>query len=399
MEMPVWVLTWGQHVVFAFFLFLFGACVGSFLNVVAYRLPEGRSIVRPGSRCPTCGWSLSWRENLPILGWIMLLGRCRKCKTHISLQYPLFELLVAIVFAGTYLLLFAVPIQSWWIADGGPWWILSGFGRAWPAYLVLVGLLSGLFVATLIDARTFLIPAPITNAMTTIALVGWFIQGLLPVRPSVEELWPIPMIGGQAVGVAIGAAVGLGISMLLLSRGVIPRSFLDYEDYVDEGETLGDYPHARREMWKEILFLLPALVGGVAGWLAISMFDPDPTIPRWLAAMSASLLGAMVGGGLIWVVRILGTLGFGREAMGMGDVHLLAAVGAALGWVDPIRAFFIAPFTALAWVFISRIVSMFSRKSSRELPYGPHLAMATCVVIFLRPVVENIQSLLLNPVP
>ena len=62
----------------AVFIFAFGACVGSFLNVVAYRVPVGRSVVSPPSRCPQCGSKLSWHENLPIVGWLLLRGRCRR---------------------------------------------------------------------------------------------------------------------------------------------------------------------------------------------------------------------------------------------------------------------------------------------------------------------------------
>ena len=164
-----------------------------------------------------------------------------------------------------------------------------------------------------------------------------------------------------------------------------------------EGETLGEYPFARREMWKELLFLAPIILGAIAGWLVVCWAGCAGDVPRWLGAVAAALFGWLIGGGLIWGVRVLGTLAFGREAMGMGDVHLLAAVGAALGWIDPIRAFFIAPFMALAWVAFSRLVSLFGREEGRELPYGPHLAMATVVVIYFRPAVESLQNALLLP--
>ena len=91
----------------AMFIFAFGACVGSFLNVVAHRMPTGRSVVSPPSRCPRCGWRLTWHENLPVLGWLLLRGRCRRCRGRISVQYPLVELLVGVMFAGSYLLFFA----------------------------------------------------------------------------------------------------------------------------------------------------------------------------------------------------------------------------------------------------------------------------------------------------
>jgi leader peptidase (prepilin peptidase)/N-methyltransferase len=74
-----------------------GATVGSFLNVVAYRLPRGESLVRPGSRCPGCATAIKPYDNLPVLGWLLLRGRCRTCKIRISPQYPIVEALTALL--------------------------------------------------------------------------------------------------------------------------------------------------------------------------------------------------------------------------------------------------------------------------------------------------------------
>ena len=99
-EVPLWFYSWLPITVIALFFFMFGASVGSFLNVVIYRLPERRSIVRPGSSCPRCDWMLPWHENLPIVGWLRLQGRCSSCKCSISSQYILIECLVGFIFAG-----------------------------------------------------------------------------------------------------------------------------------------------------------------------------------------------------------------------------------------------------------------------------------------------------------
>ena len=98
------------HWVWLAFITITGANVGSFLNVVVYRLPAGLSLVTPPSRCPHCEHQLSmWRmENVPIFGWLWLRGKCRKCKAPISIQYPLVELLTAILFGGSYILFFMV---------------------------------------------------------------------------------------------------------------------------------------------------------------------------------------------------------------------------------------------------------------------------------------------------
>lgn len=71
---------------------IFGLCVGSFLNVVIYRVPEGMSLATPGSHCTSCGYSLRWYDNIPILSYLILGGKCRKCKTHISIRYTLVEI-------------------------------------------------------------------------------------------------------------------------------------------------------------------------------------------------------------------------------------------------------------------------------------------------------------------
>ena len=82
------------------FAFAFGACVGGFLNVVIYRLPRDKSLVRPGSACPGCNKAIAFYDNIPLVSWLMLGGKCRNCKTSISFRYFVIELLTAIIFAG-----------------------------------------------------------------------------------------------------------------------------------------------------------------------------------------------------------------------------------------------------------------------------------------------------------
>src|SRR3954463_5387434 len=89
-----------------FFLFVFGACIGSFLNVVVWRLPRGESLVTPPSHCPKCNTKLAWRDNVPVFGWLFLRGRCRYCREPISARYPIIEFLTGAIFAGYYALFF-----------------------------------------------------------------------------------------------------------------------------------------------------------------------------------------------------------------------------------------------------------------------------------------------------
>ncbi|HSU14190.1 prepilin peptidase [Longimicrobium sp.] len=118
---------------------LIGACVGSFLNVCIYRWPAGESVVHPGSRCPSCGTAIRWYDNLPIIGWLLLRGKCRTCGERISIQYPLIELTTA----------------SLWVAavlrHGFTWQALSS--------AVFFTLLLGI---ALTDARTYIIPDQFT---------------------------------------------------------------------------------------------------------------------------------------------------------------------------------------------------------------------------------------------
>src|SRR5688572_16956781 len=112
--MPMW--WWLQHLPLALFVFCFGACVGSFINVVIYRLPAGMSVISPPSRCPICGARLKFfHENLPILGYFFVRGKCRYCKAPISAQYMIIELLMALAFLGLYAAFFMVrPSSHWW---------------------------------------------------------------------------------------------------------------------------------------------------------------------------------------------------------------------------------------------------------------------------------------------
>jgi leader peptidase (prepilin peptidase)/N-methyltransferase len=147
----------------------------------------------------------------------------------------------------------------------------------------------------------------------------------------------------------------------------------------------------------ELVYLAPCIIGLIAGWLIGGVFAGVP--PKLMQALGTTLAGYLMGGGLIWGIRILGTLGFGREAMGLGDVHLLATVGAVLGWFDPILVFFLAPFSGILWAVASMGIASVFRRARRELPYGPHLAVATLVVILCRPGIQQLWTNFMRSVP
>jgi leader peptidase (prepilin peptidase)/N-methyltransferase len=399
-----------QHGPLALFVFCLGACVGSFINVVIYRLPEGMSVIRPPSRCPRCGERLRFfRDNLPIIGWLVVRGRCRYCKAPVSAQYMIVELLMALLFLYLYLCLYtASPHVAWWGEIGAPWWYYNqligswGLGQfgTWPAFIALIFMVAGLVAMTVIDARTFTIPMAIPLFVTVTAFVAYAIQGVLPGRTVEAMSWPIPAMGWRGTLAAIGGMAGVAISMLLLRAKVLSYSFADYDDYVEEGQTLAEYPHARREMRHELVFLAPCVILiAVGAWLGARLPQEGSVPPVVLQALGASFMGYLVGGGVVWAIRILGTFAFGREAMGLGDVHLLAAVGAVLGWFDPILVFFLAPFFGLFWTLMSKGFSVVLKRTYHPLPYGPHLALATMVIVLCRPGIDRAWSGLFEQVP
>lgn len=372
------------------FVFAFGACVGSFINVVAHRLPLGMSLRSPPSRCPVCGRRLAWHENLPIIGWVLVRGRCRTCGSRVGIQYPLVEFAVALLFAAAYFLLFEIRFGPGVGAVTNPWWVHQGPFLAAPAFIVLLTVIGSLVAASLIDAKHYVIPAEITSFMTVVGVAGLFIQALLPEHPvaAARDWWAVPLPGWIGATAGIAGVTGLIVSWLLVRFGILKPSFADYEEYLEPGATLADYPHARREMVRELVFLGPCVAAVAAVILfrpAIEAMLPAEPPPLWLAALGASCLGIVVGGGVIWAIRIVGSLAFGREAMGMGDVHLMSAVGAGLGWVVPVAAFIPAVFVALAGTLALRGVAVLRGRSGRELPLGPYLAAGVLLVVFLKP--------------
>ena len=396
-----------QWVVWSLFLFAFGASIGSFVNVVAHRLPRGASLVSPPSRCPVCGGLLSWRENLPVLGWLLLRGRCKRCGTRISPQYVLVEVVLGVLFVATFLVLYLPAPGSWWAADTGDWWIERQFGGSWPACLAVLAMIAVLVPITLIDAKTFLIPLSLTLVIAAIAAIAWPLQTMLApgFRVSLDSPpVPLPIPSTATALAAFGGVAGSGVLTLLLRRGWLKASFADYETYVEEGQTLAEYPHARRECLREAGHVGIVVLGVAVGWW-IGRSLGGSTLPDWLVALGSVAVGYLLGGSLVWGTRILGTLAFGREAMGLGDVHLLAAIGAVLGWADALAVFLIAPFFGIAAAAIAGVLAsgwLGSRfkdagRRGREIPYGPHLALAAVFVVILRPVVVEGRDLVLPP--
>jgi leader peptidase (prepilin peptidase)/N-methyltransferase len=233
----------------------FGAVVGSFLNVVIYRLPLGKSVVWPASACPHCARELSWYENVPVLSWIALRGRCRTCGGAISIRYPLIEALTGAMFA-----------LAFWFYGPGP--------------LLFSRLIFGcaLLVLFAIDLEHQLLPNPIT---------------------------------------------------------------------------------------------LPGIVIG----FVFSFF----TEPGWLS----SLIGILVGGGVLWGMAEAYYRVRHEEGLGMGDVKMLAMVGAFLGWQLTLLTLMLASFSG---TFIGLFLIVTKRGGMKyALPFGTFLALGAAAAATVGP--------------
>ncbi|MBI3300232.1 MAG: prepilin peptidase [Elusimicrobia bacterium] len=250
-----------QTAAWAFWV-LTGLCLGSFSNVVIHRLPRGRSLVRPGSHCPRCRRPVAFYDNVPVLSWLLLRGRCRHCEKPISWRYPLVELLGGLLAAAVW--------RHW----EGQW--------AWAA-AALAALIALLCVA-FIDCDTFLIP---------------------------DEL-----------------SLGLAAAGILLSP-------------------------------------LNAGLGG-AFW----------------GRLGASVGGAVFGLALCWGVAAAGEKLFKREAMGAGDVKLLAGVGAWTGALGAFDTLMLASFVGAGygvWLLASGRI-----KRQEPIPFGPYLSLGAMITFFYK---------------
>ncbi len=231
---------------------VFGACIGSFLNVVIYRLPLGQSIVSPPSRCPHCGYRLQWYDNLPIAGWLLLGGRCRECGSRISIQYPIVELITAVLF-----------VLVVWLTPPGPLMVTR---------LLLVCILIALFG---IDLEHQILPNTIT---------------------------------------------------------------------------------------------LPGIVAG----LLLSVIAPP--------GLRDAVIGVVLGGGILYAIAWAYYLWRREEGLGMGDVKMLAMIGAFLGWKAVLVTLVLSSFSG-AVIGLALIVAQ-SGGMKRALPFGTFLAIGAVVAMF-----------------
>jgi leader peptidase (prepilin peptidase)/N-methyltransferase len=330
--------------VFCFgFVFLVGLAIGSFINVCVARLPYEKSLLWPGSHCPLCFQPIRLRDNIPVLSFLLLRGRCRTCGARISWRYPLIELLTALIFVGLFYLemvanILDLPMIAW------HWGTVPAIPEpeSLVVYLHHVILASFLLTASLCDLSDMEIPLSITVTGT---IVGLALSTLFA--------WPYPSpveIGPGAVAHRFGFQIQL--------------------------------PH------------------GVHGW-PVWMDVRTMTLPQWLPAgswqlgLATGLAGALAGMILLRGVRFLFGLGRGKEGLGVGDADLMMMAGAFVGWQPVVLAFFVSVFPALFFA-IGRLII----KGDQTLPFGPSLAVGVMITVLAwSRLGTHFQELFFNPVP
>ncbi len=385
------------------FLFLLGMFLGALINLCIYRLAYLRRRISPWGFTRGLVGRRSFVDRIPIVGWINLR---REANTHGSgfwIRPLLIELCFGLLVAGLF----------WWEVDRRmlitpPLPLrISTLGPAAGAMLnaqfaVHVALLVFMAIATFIDIDEQTVPDAVTVPGTMIALViAVFCQAAalpaLEVDPNTmlweQLLWPLrfdyPVIDAQAppaqglqplgfvnamvpkanpfLNGAASLIVGLAIYWLWCFA-LLPRRWR-------LGAGIGK---AWRVMWRRIAarsewtwVLSLAIAGTIV--LATTFVRGGPA---WRGLVS-SLIGLAVGGGMIWAIRIIGAAILKREAMGFGDVTLMAMIGAFLGWQPAIIVFFLAPFAG-ALIGIVQVIL----RGENVVPYGPYLCLAAFVVIF-----------------
>ena len=306
------------------FVFLLGAAVGSFLNVVAGRLPYEKSLLWPGSRCEACFQPIRWFDNVPLMSYFVLGGRCRTCAAAIPARLPLVELITALAFVALFHLEMVVNVLALPSIDRH-WGLAPGLVPL-EALLVFVHhavLLSFLLAASLCDLADMEIPMSITFCGT---LVGLVLATLLP--------WPTP-------------------------------------------EALVSPPAP--DLWGRLNPAPPS--PGVYAW---PVWYPLPVwLPpgSWRLGLVTGLAGALAGMAVLRLVRFLFTLGRGIEGMGVGDADLMMMAGAFVGWQPVLLAFFVSVFPALIFAIVKLIVTR-----RQDLPFGPSLAFGVMLTVLTWPI-------------
>jgi leader peptidase (prepilin peptidase)/N-methyltransferase len=330
------------HLILAAGTFVYGSVIGSFLNVCIYRIPWEKSVVWPESRCPRCLAPIRKVDNVPILGWLLLRGRCRNCALPISPRYPAIEALTGLLCVAIYLVDVVLDPHSFWMPT-----------EVFPRVLYHQILISLLLVATFIDYDHYLIPDAVT---VTGMILGLVLAALFP------EVRPEPAAATTAFGSLArpleGALAGFAIGFLV--QAVLDLALL-----------------------RRLGRLGLGLVGGVVGWQAAIRAGTTP----W-GSVVVGVEGLLIGGAMIWAIRVVGTVLLRKEAMGFGDVTLMAMIGSFVGWQPLPMVLFLGAILGLVHALLRFLGIVLRwhrggpfRGALRPIPFGPYLSLAAVVLL------------------
>jgi leader peptidase (prepilin peptidase) / N-methyltransferase len=337
--------------------FIFGSMVGSFLNVCIHRLPLGQSIVSPPSHCPHCHYSIPWFLNIPLVTWVYLGGKCRNCGAPIAIRYFLVELLTGLLFFGC--------------------WELYG-QRSAPLVLVYCVVLAGLIVATFIDFEHYIIPDEITIG----GMVVGFLASFLVPAPH-ERHGASPSVTEAMKQSLLGLAAGAGLIYAILRLGKLAF-----------GRKRRALPEPTRIIFTETALILPGeeiLYGDllyrksdVIRLQASTLELVDRCYKDVAVALSADRL--QIGQdtfnpeNVLHMEAVSSEIVLPQEAMGLGDVKFMGAIGAFLGWQGVL--FSLMASSVIGSVVGLTLIALRKRAWSARLPYGPYIAAAAALWIF-----------------
>jgi leader peptidase (prepilin peptidase)/N-methyltransferase len=304
-------------------VFLTGASVGSFLNVSIARLPLEKSLLWPNSRCGNCLQSIAWYDNIPILAYLWLRGRCRTCGQHYSIAYLLVELMTALAFVGLFWLELVENVHGWPNHPAYPIQLANFPAASWLGFAWHALLMAFLIVATVCDLKSREIPLQLTLTGTLIGVIG---SAFLP--------WPWP----QSVGIVLPPA---------------PPDFPWQAAGVKINQGIYAWP-----FW-----------GPLPSWAGEG---------EWQTGLLTGVIGALVGTFLLRMVGFLFSKGLGKDALGIGDADLMMMAGAFMGWQIVVVAFFVSVFPALIFAIIQLLV-----RRDNSLPFGPALSLSVIATSLL----------------
>lgn len=284
---------------------LIGACIGSFLNVVAYRMPRGMSIVWKPSHCPHCGHDIRPRDNLPVLGWLLLRGRCRDCGAAISPRYAIVEGIMGAAFMTlAYFELFSgannVPGGPL-ISHAGAWDIV--WNPKWPIiglFAFHAVLLSVLMAMTLIDQDGHRTPwTLIVFSFVVVVAAEWTFPAWYPERTRTTRIVELKAPLDALCGVAWGAMPWLAALVLARRRGKTEHSAVLINVAAALG-TVGAFLGLRPGVRITLAWLVALAAFKLLSWTRISRRRISPLAPLWLATMVHVVLWKQIAPLLNW---------------------------------------------------------------------------------------------------